>query len=72
MINAREISREQLDLDTIEDDLHCLKGSAMNLGFSEFSDLCNTGELMSSKGNAAAVDVAAILSGFEQSKEAQP
>ena len=62
--------REQLDLNTLEEDLHCLKGSAMNLGFSEFAELCNTGESMSSKGNAAAVDVTAILASFERSKEA--
>lgn len=29
---------------TIEDDLHFLKGAALNLGFAELADLCNAGE----------------------------
>ncbi|MEO9574330.1 MAG: Hpt domain-containing protein [Tateyamaria sp.] len=62
--------RENLDLGKLEEDLHCLKGSAMNLGFSEFSDLCNIGESMSAKGEAAAVDVSEILASFERSKQA--
>jgi len=62
--------RENLDLATLEEDLHCLKGSAMNLGFLEFSDLCNLGESMSAKGEAAAVDVSEILDSFERSKQA--
>lgn len=59
-----------VDLSRLEDDLHCLKGSALNLGFSEFSDLCHAGESHAAKGNAASVDVAAILASFEVSKQA--
>ena len=62
--------RGQVHLATLEEDLHCLKGSALNLGFSEFSDLCNVGESMSAKGEAAAVDVGEILASFERSKQA--
>ncbi|MEL6806227.1 MAG: Hpt domain-containing protein [Pseudomonadota bacterium] len=62
--------KEGVDLGRLEEDLHCLKGSAMNLGFSEFSELCNAGESMSAKGDAAAVDVGAILGSFERSKQA--
>ena len=60
----------QVDLDSLEQVLHCLKGSAMNLGFSEFSGLCHEGESMAAKGDAASVDVGAILASFERSKEA--
>lgn len=58
------------DLAELEQDLHCLKGSAMNLGFSDFSDLCSSGESMAAKGEAALVNVAEVLDSFEASKEA--
>lgn len=54
----------------LEADLHFLKGSALNLGFTHFSDLCLNGEHMAVMGQAANVDVAAILSGYDRSKVA--
>lgn len=57
-----------VDLDQLEANLHCLKGSAMNLGFADFSTLCNKGERMAATGNAPAVDVEQILASFESSK----
>ena len=59
-----------VDLDQLEANLHCLKGSAMNLGFSDFSMLCHKGEAMAAAGNAAAVDVDEILKCFDTSKDA--
>lgn len=52
----------------LEDDLHCLKGSAVNLGFDEFADLCHKGETMAAKGAADSVDVVAILASFDASR----
>ena len=60
--------RTAVILETLEDDLHFLKGSAMNLGFCEFSSLCGAGEASAAKGNAAAVDVTAILTSFDASR----
>lgn len=54
----------------LEADLHSLKGAALNLGFSEFSALCSAGESMAARGQAEAVDIAAILSSFDASKHA--
>lgn len=56
------------NLSQLEADLHFLKGSALNLGFLTFSNLCNDGEQASAAGNASTVDVAAILECFEASK----
>lgn len=56
------------DLSTLEADLHFLKGSALNLGFETFSQLCQAGEAASAAGQAATVDVPAILGAFEESK----
>ena len=49
--------------------LHSLKGSGLNLGFSQFSDLCNHGEVMAENGDAAAVDIPAILTSFDISRQ---
>ena len=55
------------DLARLEVDLHSLKGSALNLGFSDFSLLCSKGESMAAKGNAESVDIATILTSFDAS-----
>ncbi|WP_147109779.1 Hpt domain-containing protein [Tateyamaria sp. syn59] len=62
--------REGPDLSRLEEDLHALKGSALNLGFTEFSTLCHKGEALSAKGKAAEVDVPRILNSFDASKTA--
>jgi HPt (histidine-containing phosphotransfer) domain-containing protein len=50
-------------------DLHCLKGSALNLGFSAFSDLCHIGEFAAETGAADSIDVAQIIQCYAKSKE---
>lgn len=54
---------------SLEADLHCLKGSALNLGFAEFSSLCDAGERLAALGETAQVNVDAIISSFDASKE---
>lgn len=56
------------DLLQLEENLHFLKGSALNLGFAAFSDLCSAGEKAAAQGLADTVDVAAILACFDASK----
>jgi len=62
--------RENVARSDLEEDLHCLKGSAVNLGFAEFADLCHKGESMAAKGAADSVDVVAILASFDASRAA--
>lgn len=62
--------RSEVDLSALEANLHALKGSAMNLGFSDFSSLCHTGEALAASGKAASVDVHAILDSFDASRDA--
>jgi len=52
----------------LEQDLHFLKGSALNLGFGTFSDLCQDGERLAAQGKADTVDLAAIVDGYDRSK----
>lgn len=60
--------RAATDGDSLEADLHFLKGCTMNLGFAHVSDLCHAGERMAASGRAAEVDVPAIVAGFETSQ----
>ncbi|WP_027257002.1 Hpt domain-containing protein [Leisingera aquimarina] len=58
------------DHSQLEQDLHFLKGSALNLGFEEFSALCLKGEQKSAHGKTEDVDIPAIIANFETSKSA--
>ncbi|KPD14392.1 Hpt domain-containing protein [Phaeobacter sp. 11ANDIMAR09] len=57
------------DRGQLEQDLHFLKGCALNLGFESFAELCLQGERQSAEGQAAQVDLPAILNMFEASKQ---
>lgn len=52
----------------LEERLHYLKGSALNLGFRDFSDLCQSGESALSRDPGARVDVAAIQASYHASR----
>ncbi|MBP9950181.1 MAG: Hpt domain-containing protein [Cypionkella sp.] len=43
---------DQCDQRAIEADLHFLKGAALNLGFSDFANLCQDGERAAARGHA--------------------
>lgn len=47
---------------------HFLKGSALNLGFAHFSDLCRDAEAAAGSGNASDIDVAALVAAYDASK----
>lgn len=51
-----------------ETDLHFLKGSAWNLGFTDFGRLCQDGERLAAAGSAHAVDLTAILQAYAMSR----
>lgn len=61
--------RSGVDLGSLEQDLHFLKGSALSLGFEAFSTLCQQGETISAAGAAESVDIDEILDSFDASKE---
>ncbi|SFN41507.1 Hpt domain-containing protein [Roseovarius lutimaris] len=58
------------DRSDLEGQLHFLKGSALNLGFTAFSDLCHAGEMASATGQQDTVDLAEVLSCYDASKSA--
>jgi len=53
----------------LEQHLHFLKGSALSLGFADFSSMCQEGERLSAGGETEAIDLPRIVSGFEASKQ---
>jgi len=48
--------------------LHFLKGSAMSLGFQNFSTLCQDGESVISKDPAAAIDLGGLTESYHASR----
>ena len=44
-----------------EEDLHFIKSSALNLGFSNLSALCQAGERQAASGEAGGVDLAPVF-----------
>lgn len=54
----------------LEAQLHFIKGSALNLGFAEFADLCQQGEAAAAGGQADSVDLARVLDCFDRSRAA--
>lgn len=53
--------------DSLGEDLHALKGSALNLGFTEFSELCQIGETLAATGNPEEIDLPPILASYDKS-----
>lgn len=45
----------------LEEQLHFLKGAALNLGFDQFSALCSAGEIAARDGKGDQVDLQTIL-----------
>lgn len=55
--------------DQYEEQLHFLKGSALNLGFSHFSSLCQIGETQAAQGQQSAIQLPEILAAFDLSRQ---
>lgn len=62
--------RTSAQIGSLGEDLHALKGSALNLGFEAFSKLCQTGETLASEGRAEEIALEPILKSYDASKAA--
>lgn len=60
--------RQSPDLLRLEGDLHFLKGSALNFGFTRFSKLCEAGESMCARGQASLIELDPIFLSFDRSR----
>lgn len=52
----------------VEEQMHFLKGAALNLGFESLAQLCLKGEKSAAAGNPDTVSVAQVRSTFEESR----
>lgn len=52
----------------LEEDMHFLKGSALNLGFEQFSTLCQAGESAAAAGGADTINLPEIFTSYAGSK----
>ncbi len=55
-------------VECLESKLHSLKGSALNLGFEAFADLCQAGEKAAAQASHDQIDLTGILRTYEASK----
>lgn len=49
--------------------MHFLKGSAYSLGFAAFGDLCTQAEVQTGGGSSGEVDLAALISVYDKSRQ---
>lgn len=61
---------EGMDPATLAEELHGLKGSALNLGFAALARLCATGEAAATEGRPEGADLAAVRRAFAEAKTA--
>ena len=52
----------------LEEQLHFLKGSALSLGFADFSSLCASGEVRAAGGQDISADLASLLTCYAASR----
>jgi HPt (histidine-containing phosphotransfer) domain-containing protein len=57
------------DAKALEEDLHFLKGSALNLGFERLGLMCQEAERLAARGEADSVSVSPILACYEASRD---
>lgn len=58
------------NLAALEEDMHFLKGGALNLGFKKFSELCQAGEKAAQIGDGATICLNTVFEMYAASKAA--
>lgn len=56
--------------ESLAEDCHFLKGSAVNLGFADFARLCQAGERLAQVGRGAEIGISDLADNFERSRRA--
>jgi HPt (histidine-containing phosphotransfer) domain-containing protein len=60
--------RNLVDLSELETQCHFLKGSALNIGFRDFANLCQAGEAAAAAGQGGDMDIAAIVQSYTDAR----
>lgn len=53
---------------TVESDMHFLKGAAMNIGFDSVAELCQTAETAAADGHTGTINVQPILDNYAKDR----
>jgi len=61
--------RDLMDLSKLEPQCHFLKGSPLNIGFREFTNLCQAGKAAAAAGLGEDVEIAAIVQSYTAARE---
>ena len=61
--------RDLMDLSKLEPKCHFLKGSALNIGFREFANLCQADEAAAAAGLGEDVEIAVIVQSYAAARE---
>jgi HPt (histidine-containing phosphotransfer) domain-containing protein len=60
--------RDTPSRETLESDLHFVKGSALTLGFADLGQVCQSGERLAAQAQYDAIDIDAVLASYAASK----
>ncbi|WP_424941403.1 Hpt domain-containing protein [Aliiroseovarius sp. S253] len=60
--------RSNPDPAQFEHDMHFLKGSALNLGFQDLSEICSQNEQAAANGQGNQIQLAPVFTAYDQSK----
>jgi HPt (histidine-containing phosphotransfer) domain-containing protein len=60
--------RDRPSRDSLESDLHFVRGSALTLGFTDLGEVCQTGERLAAQAQFDAIDIGAVLAAYAASK----
>ena len=66
---AIEILRTLVDMSELETHCHFLKGSALNIGFREYANLCQAGEAAAAEGRSSEIDISEIVQSYLDARE---
>ena len=62
------LAAASFDAKRLEETMHFLKGSALNLGFSGMSLICQAGERAAAQGNPESVEIDTLHESFDRSR----
>lgn len=60
---------QAINVNTLENDMHFLKGAALNLGFADFARMCREGEQQAAAANFGAIDIGGVITCFNASRD---
>lgn len=63
-----DLFRDETGVDQLEAHMHFLKGSALNLGFQNFADLCQNGEILAEQGQGDEIELRAVVECYDLSR----